>query len=165
MNKTRFPIFLAILMAAALPGQTPPVDEKLTISGDIPQALTLTKDDLAKMPRTTVAWSDRGPKLNYEGVRLYEILKRAGAPLDKQLSGKALASYVLAEARDGYQVVLSLAEVDPGFTENQILVADSADGQPLPANRGPLRLVVASDKEGARSVRMLERLTVVRLRK
>lgn len=166
MTKMLSSLAAALTLTLALPSQTPPAPEaRLTIAGDLPQPLTLTKDDLAKMPRTTVAWSDRGPKVNYEGVWLYEVLKRAGAPLDKQLSGKALASYVLAEARDGYQVVFSLAEIDPGFTDNQILIADTADGQPLAPLRGPLRLVAASDKDGARSVRMLERLTVVRLRK
>lgn len=65
-------------------------------------------------------------------------MKRAGAPLDKQLTGRALASYVLAEA---------------------------LDGKPLPEGRGPFRRVVPQDKKGARSSRMLERLTVVKLRK
>ena len=140
-------------------------EAKLTIAGDIAQSQTLTGQDLAKMQRASVAWSERGPKVTYQGVSLYEVLKRAGAPLDKELSGNALASYVLAEARDGYQATFALAEIDPGFTDNQILVADTADGQPLPQTQGPLRLIVPGDKKGARAVRMLERLTVVRLRK
>lgn len=157
-------IFLAFTLA--LPSQTPPSGAaRLTIGGDIPQPLTLTKEDLAKMPRASVAWSERGPKVTFQGVLLYEVLKRAGAPLDKQLSGQALASYVLAEARDGYQVVFALAEIDPAFTDNQILIADTADGQPLGESQGPLRLVVAGDMKGARAVRMLEHLTIVRLRK
>jgi hypothetical protein len=47
----------------------------------------------------------------------------ASLALDKQFSGKALASYVLAEARDHYQVAFALAEIDPAFTGNQILIA------------------------------------------
>jgi DMSO/TMAO reductase YedYZ molybdopterin-dependent catalytic subunit len=137
----------------------------LTIDGDIPQPLTLTKADLAKMPRTTVTLSDQGTDTVYEGVLLYDVLKRAGAPLDKQLMGKALATYVLAEARDGYQVVYALAEIDPAFTDNQILVADTANGKPLFQYQGPFRLVLPHEKKGARSIRMLEKLTVVRLRK
>lgn len=155
---------LSAAITVTLTAQAPP-EAKLRIAGDIPQPLTLTTDDLAKMPRTTIAWSERGPKVSYQGVLLYEVLKRAGAPLDKELSGKALASYVLAEARDGYQAAFAMAEIDPGFTGNQILVADTADGKPLTESQGPLRLIVPSDKKGARAVRMLERLTVVRLRK
>jgi DMSO/TMAO reductase YedYZ molybdopterin-dependent catalytic subunit len=137
----------------------------LTVSGDIPQPLTLSKEYLSKMPRTSVSWSEHGPAVSYEGVSLYEVLKAAGAPLDKQLSGKALATYVLAEAKDGYQVVFTLPEVDPAFTDSKILVADTANGQPLDATHGPFRIVVAQDKKGARSIRMLEKLTIVRLRK
>ncbi len=81
------------------------------------------------------------------------------------MRGKALASYVLAEAKDGYQVVFSLAELDPVFTESQILLADKADGKPLTGALGPFRLIAPKDKRGARSVRMLTRLDVVLLRK
>jgi len=139
--------------------------QSLTIGGDIPQPLTLSKEDLAKMPRSSVSWSEHGPAVNYEGVLLYEVLKAAGAPLDKQLSGKALATYVLADAKDGYEVVFTLPEVDPAFTDSKILVADTVNGQALGEKQGPFRIVVAQDKKGARSIRMLEKLTVVRLRK
>ena len=46
---------------------------------------------------------------------------------------------------------------------SEILVADTVDGGPLSENQGPLRSVVPRDKRGARSVRMLQRLEVVRL--
>lgn len=94
-----------------------------------------------------------------------EILKRAGAPLAAELRGNAIATYVVASATDGYQVVLSLAELDSTFTRNDIIVADTIDGKPLFAYRGPLRIVAPKDMRGARSIRMLERLEVVRLRK
>ena len=103
--------------------------------------------------------------MEYEGVPLGEILKRAGAPIEKELRGKALASYVLAQARDGYQVVFTLAEVAPDFANEPIVVADRRDGKPLPEPQGPLRLVCPNDKAGARSVRMLQSLEIVRLRK
>jgi len=96
-------------------------------------------------------------------VLLGDVLKRAGAPLGSELSGKALASYVLVTAADGYQVVYSLAEADPGLTETQLLVADTANGAPLAETQGPIRLVAPHDKRAARSVRMLRRIEVVRL--
>ncbi|MBZ5611059.1 MAG: molybdopterin-dependent oxidoreductase [Acidobacteriia bacterium] len=157
--------WLSLSLAVTLAGQSPPQAVTLSITGDIPRPVTLTADELAKMPRTSVAWSERGPKVTYQGVLLYEVLKHAGAPLDQQLSGQALSSYVVAEARDGYQVLFSLAEIDPAFSGNQVLIADTADGQTLAPSQGPLRLVVGGDKKGARAARMLERLTVVRLRK
>src|ERR1700722_3051062 len=94
--------------------QTPqPATATLVVSGDIPTPLTLKAEDLAKMPRETVSVSEQdGTKVEYEGVLLREVLKRAGAPLGNQLRGKALASYILAKAHDGYQVVFALAELD-----------------------------------------------------
>jgi hypothetical protein len=62
----------------------------------------------AGRPRVEV--KEDGRTLRYEGVLVGEILKRAGAPLGAELRGNAVASYVVAFATDGYQVVFSLAE-------------------------------------------------------
>ena len=85
--------------------------------------------------------------------------------MDKALRGKALASYILATASDGYQVVFTIAEVAQEFANEPILVADKRDGKPLFQYQGPLRLVCPNDKAGARSVRMLESLKIVLLQK
>ena len=85
--------------------------------------------------------------------------------MGKELRGKALASYVIAKAHDGYQVVFSLGELDTAFGNASILVADRRDGNPLFGYQGPFRIVCPNDKAGARSVRMLETLEVVRLQK
>jgi hypothetical protein len=152
--------FCAQLMAQSAAGTS-----TLTVGGDVVHPLVLSQGDFAKLPRATVAYSEHGPPVSYEGVLLYEVLKRAGAPLDDQLKGPTLASYVLAQARDGYQVVLTLTEIDPAFTDNKVLIADTADGKPLGATQAPFRIVIPNEKKAARSIRMLERLTVVRLRK
>ena len=73
--------------------------------------------------------------------------------LGTELRGNAIASYVVASATDGYQVVFSLAELDPGFTSNDIIVADTIDGKPLFAYQGPLRIVAPKDARAARSIR------------
>ncbi len=156
---------LAIVGAALLGGQTQPPGQ-IVIAGDLPARMVLTADDLAKMPREKATVPDQdGTKVEYEGVLLREILKRAGAPVEKELRGKALASYIVAKARDGYQVVFTLAEVAPEFANEAILVADKRDGKALFGYQGPYRLVCPSDKAGARSVRMLESLEFVRLQK
>lgn len=158
---------LALALVLFAPVYAQDADAKLTIAGDVSNPLTLTKADLAKLPRTSVSVKNEGgdESPTYEGVLLYEILKQAGAPVGKQLMGKALATYVLAEARDGYQVLYALPEFDPSFTDNKIIVADTLNGKPLFEYQGPFRLVVPSEKKGARSIRMLEKITVVRLRK
>lgn len=148
------------LVAGLASGQT------LTVRGDVTSPLTLKIEDLASMPREKVTIPDaNGAKVEYEGVLLRDVLKKAGAPLEGQLRGTALTTYVIAGAHDGYQVVFTLGELDATFGNEKIVLADKRDGKPLPENQGPLRLVIPDDKAGARSVRMLETLEVVRLKK
>jgi DMSO/TMAO reductase YedYZ molybdopterin-dependent catalytic subunit len=138
----------------------------LVVSGDIATPLMLKAEDLATMPREKVSIPDQdGTVVEYDGVPLIEILKRAGAPVGNQLRGKALATYILARAHDGYEVVFTLGELDASFGNEKILVADKRDGKPLFGYQGPFRLVCPGDKAGARSVRMLETLEIVRLQK
>jgi hypothetical protein len=132
--------------------------------GDEP-AVTLSQSDLAKLPRQSVKVTEHGVDANYEGVLVRDVLARPGVPLGKDLRGKALSTYVLATGRDGYAVVFSLTEFDPAFQDSDILLADKRDGKPLDEKQGPLRIIVPHDKKPARSVRMLERIDIVQLRK
>jgi len=156
-----FAVFLIPTAQLAQDATAPSVQ----ITGAVQQPLTLTAGDLGKMPRASVKTVSSGTETVYDGVWLHEVLKRAGVPQGAALRGKALAGYVLAEAQDGYQVVFSLGELDPAFIDNEILLADTANGKPLFGAQGRFRLVVPKDKPGARSVRMLTRLEVVQLRK
>ena len=160
---TRRSLALAALLSSLLYGQD--LAPSVQVTGAVKQALTLTADDLAKMPRATVRTMNNGMETVYEGVWLHEVLKKAGVPQGNELRGKALSTYVLAQAQDGYQVVFSLGELDPAFIDNEILLADTANGKPLFGAQGRFRLVVPKDKPGARSVRMLTKLDVVQLRK
>ena len=138
----------------------------LSIAGDVPNPLTLTASDFAALPRVTVQLKEHtGETASYEGVLLFDILKKAGLTSTDHLRGKALASYVLAIAHDGYQVLFAAGELDPAISANRIIVADKRNRQPIPGEQGPLRLVSSTDKVEARSVRMVEKLQVVRLSK
>jgi hypothetical protein len=159
-------ISLGLVFAQAPQPQQQSGPATLAVTGDLATPLTLKAEDLAAMPREKASIPDQdGTEVEYEGVPLREILKRAGAPLGGQLRGKALASYVLAKAHDGYQVVFTLGEIDAQFGNEQIIVADKRDGKALFGYQGPFRLVCPHDKAGARSVRMLETLEFVRLQK
>lgn len=136
----------------------------LAVQGDVASPLTLTPADVRTLPRTRVEVTDEGRVVTYEGVLVAELLKQAGVPLGADLRGDAVATYVVAHAADGYRALFALPELDPAFTAADVLVADTIDGKPLFAYQGPWRIVVPKDRRGARSVRMLARIDVVRLR-
>ena len=151
----------ATVLAVSVSGQAP--SGTLAVSGAVKTPLTLTKADLQAMARTTVTLDDHGKKQVYGGVLVSEILTRASGPIGTELKGGALATYVLASASDGYQVLFSIGELDPALSGSEIIVADTVDGGPLSATQGPMRIVVPRDKRGVRSVRMLQSLEVVQL--
>jgi DMSO/TMAO reductase YedYZ molybdopterin-dependent catalytic subunit len=136
----------------------------LAITGTVERPLHLQISDLEKLPHVSVEVKDHDGKLiTYEGVALAELLKLAGAPMGEKLRGAAMASYVLAEARDGYRVVFALPELDPAFTDSKVLVAYTANGKPLPDGQGPFRIVAPQEKRSARGIRMLQRIQVVKI--
>jgi hypothetical protein len=93
-------------------------------------------------------------------VLLRDLLKSAGAPLGDKLKGQNTPAYVYLTAKDGYHALLALAEVEPLFQQNEILVADAVGGAPLSDEQGPFRLIVPEDKKPARWIRMLDKIEV-----
>ena len=135
----------------------------LRITGRVATPLELSLVDLKNMPRTTVTVVNAHSKRTevYQGVPLKELFRRAGVPQGEKLRGPLMATYVLAEASDRYRVVFSLAELDSGFLDSDVIVADTLDGAPLGSNEGPLKLVAPRDKRPARWIRMLRTITIV----
>lgn len=152
---------LMLAFASAAAAQSPTV----TVAGAVKDSLVLSAADFAAFPRDSVVTSSNGMATTYQGTWISHVLAKAGVPLGSALRGPALSSYVLATATDGYQVVFSLAELDPEMASGRFLLAYQANGQPLMAENGAFRIVAADDKRGARSIRMLARLEVVQVRK
>ncbi len=138
---------------------------RLTVGGDVEKPLSISLMDLSGYPRKTlkVMNEHEGKEETYQGVPLAEILKRAGVPQGSDLRGAALTTYVRAEGADGYSVLFSLAELDSGVQDSDVLVADTLNGGPIPDKLGPLRLVVPHEKRPVRWVRMLRSITVVKV--
>ena len=158
------PVFAGLLFLAPKTFAQTATGAELRINGAVSTLLVLTVSDLKKMPRKTFSVVNPHDKKTetYKGVLLEELLHRAGVPQGEQLRGSSMASYVIAEAEDGYRVVFSLAELDSGIIESEVIVADTMDGAPLAAKQGPFRLVAPHEKRPARWVRMLKLITVVR---
>lgn len=136
----------------------------LEIRGEGLKTLTFSMEELAGLPRKTVrARAHNGVESDYQGVPLHDLLARAGAPTGDALKGrKALSLYLVVEASDGYRVVFALPELDPGFADRTVILADRRDGRPLSAREGPLQVIVPGEKKHGRWVRQVVRLVVRR---
>lgn len=131
------------------------------VEGEVLKPMSLGMLDLAKMKRVEATMNDRDGKLQqYSGVPVFEILQLAGVTVGKELKGENLAKYLLVRCSDGYEVVFSLAELDPSFTNRVIILADSNDGKPLADGIGPFRLVVPDENKPARSAHEVTHLII-----
>ncbi len=166
MRKTRATGILAIVVLSlgcviAAAQQQPAAIEIEGLDG---AKLTLTVEQLRQMPQQSVSMVNPHTKSTekYEGVRLADVLAKAGAPSGEKLRGDQMRDYVEVTGRDGYKAVFALAELDPAFQDNQVLVAISSDGKPLDEKLGPVRIVAPQDKRPARSVRMVTSIAIRR---
>ncbi len=125
---------------------------------------TISQAEFQKLPHQTLTVTNPHTKTQekYEGVLLRTLLDQVAVPAGEKLRGPEMRNYVVLRAKDGYQVVLSLVEIDPMFQQNQVLVADTLDGKPLDEKRGLLQLVVPEDQRPARWVRMVNLINVRR---
>lgn len=150
-------LLLCALRMTAL-GQT---TATLTISGEVTTPLELKVQDLAAMKQVSARVKDRdGKEHELKGVALIELLEKAGVTTGPKLRGENLAKYALITAADGYEVLYALAELDPEFTDQVILLATEKDGQPLPAGEGPFRIVTPRDKKPARWIREVRSIKI-----
>jgi hypothetical protein len=156
----RCTVFLLLLvLSGALQAAEPPA--LLSLTGTDGKTQSLTAADLAKLPRRTHSDGDK----KFEGVPLAEVLRLAGAPLGDALKHHEPPTwYVVVEAKDGYRVLFSLAELDPAFNEREVLLADRQDGQALAADKGPFRLVAPGDKRRARWAHQVTGVRLERLK-
>jgi DMSO/TMAO reductase YedYZ molybdopterin-dependent catalytic subunit len=88
----------------------------------------------------------------YTGVRLWDVLARAKPIIDPDRNGDPLRKYVVLSANDGYEVVITLGEIDSEFGGQPYLLAWEEDGAPLTGDKGPVELVTPGDKTSGRSI-------------
>jgi DMSO/TMAO reductase YedYZ molybdopterin-dependent catalytic subunit len=153
-NMQRFYGLLFLIFCAAnnIQSQVTSTSPLLKVSGEVTMPLQLTATDLSKMKRATAMLKDRdGSNRPYSGVAVLDILNLAGVTTGKQLRGENLAKYMIVKCADGYEVLFSLAELDTGFSDKIVILADSMEGKPLQAGKGPLRLIMPGEKVPARS--------------
>ncbi|HEX6048046.1 MAG TPA: molybdopterin-dependent oxidoreductase [Gemmatimonadaceae bacterium] len=156
----------AISEAAAqntAPATSPAQAATLVVRGLDGREHTVSPADLARLTRHDATVSAHQVRGRYSGVALREVLALAGAtPPSDSMRGRALSTYVVVEASDGYRVLFTLAELDPGFTDRVVILADRVNGQPLPASEGPYRVIVPGEKRPARWARQVVRISLGR---
>lgn len=136
----------------------------------------LKKQDPTVVTEVTVSFqTGSGPKTEtYYGVPLWELInneKGAGGLLPpnsgQNPKNSFLRQYVLAEATDCYEAIVSIGEIHPNFEGKQVLVAyakKASDGsiQYLTnTDEGFARLVVPGDKAGGRYVSNVRNILVL----
>ncbi len=82
----------------------------------------MARADIEALPRIKVTTGASGMSTTFEGVPLKAVLERAGVGFGEALKGKRMASCLLVEAADGYRVVIALPEIDPAFTDKQVVL-------------------------------------------
>jgi hypothetical protein len=135
--------------------------QQLTVQTDTGKPTVLSRADIEALPRIKVTTSAPGTSTTFDGVALEAVLKKAGVGFGEALKGKRMASYLLVEAADGYRVVIALPELDPAFTDKQVVLAFLKDGKPLDEKEGPYRIVMPDEKRMARWVRQVTTLRIV----
>jgi hypothetical protein len=160
--KKILPLYLA-LMALLLDAALVQC-QQLTIQPKAGKQTVLSKADIDSLPHVKVTTHAADASATFEGVALKPLLEKAGVEFGHSLRGKRLASCLLVEAADGYRVVIALPEIDPDFSDKQIVLAFLQDGKPLDANAGPYRIVIPDEKRMARWVRQVTVLKIADVR-
>jgi hypothetical protein len=128
---------ISVLLSAAL-AQC----QELTIQTESGKQTVLTKSDIESLPHVKVTTHGSETSTIFEGVVLRVVLERAGVEFGHSMRGKRLASCLLVEAADGYRAVIALPELDPDFTDKEVVLAYLQDGKPLDEKAGPYRIVI-----------------------
>jgi DMSO/TMAO reductase YedYZ molybdopterin-dependent catalytic subunit len=138
---------------------TPAAGEGIAISGEVASPGEVTLADLQVLPvetvEVTVAALEEGGASQthtYTGVRLFDVLEWVGLAGDSADPESRVRLYVVLTARDGYQVVLSVGEIETDLGDEPILLAWEEDGAPLPAEHAPAQLVVPGDGDDSRYI-------------
>ena len=131
-------------------------EPSLALHGIGGSVIKLTAADLQKLPSRTIhATPEHRSAADYKCTTVGEILTGSGLQMGKNIRGKRLGDYLRVKAADGYEVVFALPELDPEFTDRLVLLCYLKDGAALPADEGPLRLVIPEEKRPARWMRQV----------
>jgi hypothetical protein len=128
----------------------------LVVHGTGTDPVRMSAAALRKLPAIHVhAAPEHRTEGDYDCASAADVLAAAGVAFGKSLRGKRLAEYLRVRAADDYEVVFALPELDPDFTDKQVLLCYLKNGAALEPEEGPLRMMVPGEKRQARWVRQV----------
>jgi hypothetical protein len=143
------------------------LDPRLIVAGEIPSPGTWSIEQLEALGGEDVEWVFRDRRHTYHGLRLDLLLQHIGfeagpggasvPPRDRRAGWRRV---LIAKARDGFRAVFTCAELMPEMGCTRAYLVWRRDGETLPADEGPLRLIVTTDQKGSRSARQLSELWI-----
>ena len=153
------PLFGSNAMAAT--------SDTLSVTGAVEHAAAYDAEALGSLPKITqsVSYSSGSGMQHhaYAGASLWGVLDRSGISTTPGVKNDLLNRYVLATGSDGYKVVFSLGELNPGFGNRPDLLAYAeqigGDWVPLTSD-GFVRVTAPGDVKGGRYVSNLVNLDV-----
>jgi hypothetical protein len=140
------------------------------LSGAVTKSKSFTPTDLAKyqtskMTVTYFSGKDGLVTKTFIGVPLLDLLNEAVVKTDSTRKNDILRKYLVVSATDCYQVIVSLAEIQPSFGGQQAMVAfETVDATgavvPLDDTEGEVKLIMPGDKAGGRNMFHLNSIVV-----
>lgn len=138
--------------------------DSISIDGAVEHPRSLNLADLRNEPATTEAVSlktGRGLLTGrFTGVLLWTLLQQAVIKVSPANRNDVMRHTIVVTSSDGYSTVLSVAEIDPEFGDEQAIIAYAKDGQPLSDRRGFARLILPADKSAGRAISGVSSITV-----
>jgi hypothetical protein len=145
-----------------------PASSAIAVRADLPRTGSLDRAALERLAQTEVTQEHDGVAHRYRGVLLDAVLRDFGfseGRSQREVPGaqkrNGWRKVVVATGADGYQAAFSCAELSSDMGCTSALLAYAVDDHALPDGEGPFRLIVSTDRKGARSVRNLIALEVV----
>ena len=137
----------------------------LVVRGDIQKpgewTVQTIRQQFAKQAQAvTFTAGDKQPGIG-TGIPLYSLIQGAAPRTEKVPKHYDLSFLVVLEARDGYRVFFSLAELTPQCGNAQAWLVWEVDGKPLTAKEAPFRLAVLSDQGHDRYIYAISAITLV----
>jgi len=146
---------LVDLLSSTAHAQITAAPSTFAVTGAVESKLTLTVPAIKQQFATqlkTISYTLKGVAHTAEVVPLAAIVEAAHPKIDPHVKHAMLQDVVTVTGKDGYTVVFSWGELLPEIGNEPVWVALDQDGKPLPAEEGPVELIVPNDVKPARWV-------------